>query len=350
MKVSIVVPIYNSEKYLKRCINSILNQTYKNIEILLIDDGSDDNSGKICDRYSKRYRKIKVFHIQNSGVSNARNLGIQNSTGEYIQFVDSDDYIKSDMTEKLIKNALKYDSDMVMCSYKLISKYRTKIERVDKNNTYYNQNEFLYKLLEAQHYDYFNSPFNKLYKAELIKGNKILFDAKISLGEDLIFNLNIIRFGKRFSTVKESLYYYIVSDNPQSLTKKKRLDIWENSKLIFNKYVETYKYLGAYKKYKSNIDGMIIHQVDTLLNIIFNSNFYDSEINAILNNLFNDNILLNSINTIKLNSLHNKFIMWCIKYNKLKIIKFKFYIKKNIKRCIDRFRLIGGLSSKLWIS
>ena len=107
IKVSVIVPVYNAEKYIKRCLDSILAQSYRYFEVLLIDDGSTDNSGKICDEYALNDNRIRVIHKENSGVSATRNIGITEAKGDYIAFVDSDDYIRSDMFEKMVKNAEK---------------------------------------------------------------------------------------------------------------------------------------------------------------------------------------------------------------------------------------------------
>lgn len=112
-KISVIVPVYNVEDYLEECINSILGQTYKNLEIILVDDGSTDNSSKICDIYEKKDKRIKVIHKENGGLSSARNEGLKYRTGEYISFVDSDDFIDKTMYEKLYSAIKKYDADVV---------------------------------------------------------------------------------------------------------------------------------------------------------------------------------------------------------------------------------------------
>lgn len=120
--VSIIVPVYNVEKYLKKCVDSIINQTYKNLEIVLVDDGSTDNSGKICDEYAKKDSRIKVIHKQNGGLSDARNVGIDNSKGKYITFIDSDDTIENDYVEYLYSLLKKYKTNLSICNYNVISK------------------------------------------------------------------------------------------------------------------------------------------------------------------------------------------------------------------------------------
>ena len=121
--LSIIVPIYNVEQYLERCIESIINQTYKNLEIILVDDGSKDNSGTIADTYASKDNRIKVIHKENGGLSDARNHGLDQSKGKYIMFIDSDDFIDSSMCEILFETAEKYFSDIVSCNYYI---YRNK--------------------------------------------------------------------------------------------------------------------------------------------------------------------------------------------------------------------------------
>ena len=115
-KISVIVPIYNVEQYLRKCIDSIINQTYKNLEIILVDDGSWDNSPRICDEYAKRDNRIKVIHKKNGGLADARNTGLKMITGNYISFIDSDDYIEKTMYEKMIKVILKYNADIIECN------------------------------------------------------------------------------------------------------------------------------------------------------------------------------------------------------------------------------------------
>jgi len=121
-KISVIIPVYNTEEYLERCINSVLNQEFQDLEIILVNDGSTDSSAEICNSYACKYNKISVFHKANGGSSEARNMGIENATGEYITFVDSDDYIKPDMYKKLYNNAKIYNSD--------ITGYDEKVNRI----------------------------------------------------------------------------------------------------------------------------------------------------------------------------------------------------------------------------
>ena len=118
--ISIIVPVYNVEKYLEKCVNSIVNQTYKNLEIILVDDGATDSSGKLCDKLAKIDNRIKVYHKENGGLSDARNYGVERATGDYIGFVDSDDYIDSEMYGKLYEAIKKENVDVAECNLKII--------------------------------------------------------------------------------------------------------------------------------------------------------------------------------------------------------------------------------------
>ena len=131
--ISVIVPVYNVEKYIEKCLDSIINQTYKNIEILLIDDGSTDSSGKICDDYSKQDKRIKVFHKENGGLSSARNYGVDKSKGEYLTFIDSDDIIELDYIDYLFGLIKKYDVELSICPYTVIIN-NTKKYNFGKNN------------------------------------------------------------------------------------------------------------------------------------------------------------------------------------------------------------------------
>ena len=170
-KISVIVPVYNVEKYLKKSIDSIINQTYKNLEIILVDDGSIDDSGKICDEYEKKDARIKVIHQENQGLSKARNNGIEQATGEYIGFVDSDDYIEKKMYEILYEYIIKYDADISICKYEKIEEYNNKVYQNRKENNeviVMSKTEGIRELLE-EHGKITNYAWNKLYRKKLFE-------------------------------------------------------------------------------------------------------------------------------------------------------------------------------------
>ncbi len=241
-EVSIIVPVYNAEMYLSRCIESIIGQTYKNIELILINDGSADRSGNICDEFVQRDNRIIVVHKKNDGVSAARNDGIKLSRGRYLQFVDSDDYIDEKMTAILIDKALRNDSDIVICGFNTID-YKTgesvpfAYSRTDLNLDYKEFLAIYYDLYLAR---YLNTPCNKLFKAGLVKDNEIYFESGIDYGEDLIFNLEVFKRCNKFSIINSCLYNYALYHNNDSLTRKLRANMYEIQKMMFEEVVAAY--------------------------------------------------------------------------------------------------------------
>lgn len=202
-KISIIVPVYNVEDYLEECIESIINQTYKNIEIIIINDGSTDNSGVICDKYSKKDKRIRVFHQENKGVSSARNFGIKNATGKYIMFVDADDYLELNTIEALCKHKLK--DSLVIFGYNKI--YKNKIIEKKENN-------FNVKTkLEMTRMLFFNDNIggfiaNKIFDKRIIDKNSLLFNEELSYCEDLVFVCEYIKYITKFKYINCSLYNY----------------------------------------------------------------------------------------------------------------------------------------------
>ena len=163
--VSIVVPVYNVEKYLKKSIESILNQTYDNLEVLLVDDGSTDSSGEICDSFIKVDSRIRVFHKENGGLSDARNFGIEHMKGQYVSFIDSDDYISKDYVWKLYSSIKNNDSEVSICSFSLVDETGEKIkdELLDSGEVSLSGQQILEKALTADGYRYVVA-WNKLYR------------------------------------------------------------------------------------------------------------------------------------------------------------------------------------------
>lgn len=198
--ISIIVPIYNVDRYLRRCIESIINQTYKNIEIILVDDGSSDSSPEICDKYKEKDSRIIVIHKENGGLSSARNAGLEVAKGTLIGFVDSDDYIASDMYEKLKANMDKYSSDISACQFCINYKYSKRVSIVCSEEKIFRGKEKFdnLKYIKAV-------AWNKLYKREIFR--KIKYpDGKIY--EDHLIICDVLNAAKKVSFINETLYYY----------------------------------------------------------------------------------------------------------------------------------------------
>ncbi len=201
--ISVIVPIYNSEKYLKKCIESIVNQTYKDLEIILVDDGSADNSGNICDEYANKDKRIKVVHQENKGQATARNEGLMIAEGEYIAFVDSDDYIAPDMYELLYRMIKDHDCDIAMCGHKEIYEDKESSSRQECDDIYLDKNAMWQEVFGCLN----NAVWNKLYRKSLM--GDVNFPTRMMHGEDLIFNLNYLKNCENGVLNKSEKYYYI---------------------------------------------------------------------------------------------------------------------------------------------
>lgn len=238
-KISVIVPVYNSKEYVDKCITSILNQTYKNLEIILVDDGSSDNSLEVCKKFENIDNRIKCIHIKNNGVSTARNIGLDISTGEFIGFVDSDDIIEKDMYEKLYDNIIKNKTDLVICNYK-------------PNNDFKNISKIISNKLALEYLFYKDKyrgyVWNKLYKKSLISNQR--FDKDIHVCEDLLFNCKYILKCKKISIINEKLYNYI-----------------KNSNSVTNIYKDNSKKETALKSYEKMIN-LLDDKYENIVNLL----------------------------------------------------------------------------------
>ena len=243
--ISVIVPVYNVEKYIKKCIDSIINQTYKNIEIILIDDGSKDNSGKICDEYKEIDKRVFVIHKNNEGVSIARNIGIEMAKGQWISFIDSDDWIEENYLEKMFNTARTKNADVVLCAYNRI--WKDRVERINftNNKKSYSSKEYLINSLNPQ--TGFGFCHMKLIKSDVIKD--IRFNQSLKVGEDAFFNIELSNNIKKAVIVEKNIYNYRFNDN--SLVRKYDKDYvtkYYNAVNAMKEYVE--------KKYKDNKEIM----------------------------------------------------------------------------------------------
>lgn len=205
IKISIIIPIFNTGDYLHKCIKSILSQNLTNFELILVDDGSRDSSGEICDEYARNDSRVKVIHKKNEGVSIARNAGIKMAQGEYIGFVDSDDWIESDMYDKLYNLALSKKADIVMCD--AVTKYDDKADEPDtimqlSKDVLLKKEDIYPKLL----CEMAGSACRCIYKREILVDNNIIFPAGILFSEDRIFNILAIGYAKSSYYTKNPFY------------------------------------------------------------------------------------------------------------------------------------------------
>lgn len=199
-KVSVIIPVYGVEKYIEKCLDSLVNQTLEDIEIIVVNDGSPENEQEIIDKYVKKYpKKIKSFIKENGGQGSARNFGIEKASGEYIGFVDSDDYVDVTMFEKLYNKTKEKDYDIVSCNYYSVNEYY-KIIGEDKQGIINNKKDMFFGIIAV---------WNKIYKSDILKKNKIIFREKVRY-EDVDYILKCIINSSSFGLVDEALYFYLL--------------------------------------------------------------------------------------------------------------------------------------------
>ena len=244
-KISLIVPVYNAEKHMRKCIDSILSQTLKNIEVILINDGSSDNSGSISNEYSIKDNRVRVIHQENSGPSVARNKGISIATGKYIGFVDSDDYIEPTMYEELYNSANQNNIQVAMCSYKEKYLYNNESIIVKANvdsNKIYGKLDIDEKIISTfaknDNYGYY-SLCNKIYLREWLLDSNIILDINRDHGEDWWFNINIFSRINSFIYIDKQLYNYIhINSNSLMLKyRENQFDLFLDGRLKMKKIV-----------------------------------------------------------------------------------------------------------------
>lgn len=251
-KVSIIVPVYNASKTLSRCIDSIIGQEYQDFELLLIDDGSTDGSDVICDSYAERDARIRVFHKENSGVSDSRNLALHNAKGIYLQFLDSDDWITPNATRLFVETAEHYHCDMVISDF-----YRVVGERVShkgdiEDDCVLTREEFAGHMIENPADFYYGVLWNKFYRRDIIETHHLRMDSDISWCEDFMFNLEYIRYSNVFYALQIPLYYYVktkgsLATQGMSITKTIKMKL-----MVFEYYNNFYKHILTEEDYEKN--------------------------------------------------------------------------------------------------
>lgn len=240
--ISIIIPVYNGEKYLADCIESVINQTYQNLEIIIVNDGSTDATAAICTKYAEINEKIKVLNIINNGVSNARNIGVHAATGEYIGFVDSDDTIDCDMYEKLMLLYEKDAVDLAICGYRYVFDRNKMNETLvnSENSKIFSQKDTYYQILLDNSFKGF--AVNKLYKTTILKKmaeNDELFDCNIHICEDLLFNCNYLKYCSKTAYFSGRKYKYYMNDS--SAYHQKFNDNWLTILSASEKIMNIYK-------------------------------------------------------------------------------------------------------------
>lgn len=247
--VSIVVPVYNVEQYLNACLNSLLTQTYRKIEIILVDDGSTDKSGMICNEYAEKDQRVKVYHKANGGVSMARNYGIEKAAGTYLLFVDPDDQVHCQFVELFMNQAVY--GEVLLCD--IVSDVDLLEKIYDREKKIWTEKACAENFMQLFQRDYINSPVNKLYKTELLRENQIRFPKGKSLGEDLLFNLLYFRCASRKYRIIHAPLYYYRENREGSLSTFYRRDLFEIQQELFSELKQFLQDMGVWNEESEKI-------------------------------------------------------------------------------------------------
>lgn len=237
--VSVVIPVYNAEKYIVNCVNAVQRQIYKNLEIILVDDGSKDESGSICDCLAKKDSRIRVIHKQNGGVSTARNKGVEAATGKYLMFADSDDMPDSHWVSRMVELSRIWNVNFVICSYRLVYSYHEAVQPICHSQSFepvwaMTNKEFFDVIGHMMAYrDTMFAPWNKLFLTQIVKEHQIKFPEDIWYGEDFLFTIQYLKYCSGVIETRERLYNYIIQ-NPDSLEAKYKPDLFENQTRLYN--------------------------------------------------------------------------------------------------------------------
>lgn len=288
--ISIIIPIYNVEKYLEKCLDSILNQTYKNLEIILIDDGSTDNSPNICNSYCEKDKRIKIIHKNNEGVSSARNKGIELSKGKYIVFIDSDDYVSNEHIEVLYDCIISNNVDLVISNLIDISEDGIILNNEEKESFLMNKDQCLKELLSED--NFYHLCCGNIYRKDLLE--KIRFNCKYRIAEDLDFLYRYIKQINSAYFLSKNTYYYLKREG--SATNSIYSEKWNDELKIcnfiisemvelennFHKYAKR-KYIRlninqAYRfKLNKNQTKILKNNIKIYKNEMFNSKLFDNK-------------------------------------------------------------------------
>lgn len=351
--VSIVIPAYNCEKIIDKCLESVLNQTYADIEIIVIDDGSKDKTYDVVESYVKKDNRIKLKRIANSGPGGARNTGIDMATGEYLAFVDSDDMIYPNYIKNMMDQMENKDLDLVLCEMEWITEYNKiedakKQENVDKNTKkinvqenicsktqdncrlYENKQQILDNIIELMSSGwYINTLCCKIYKMDYIKQNNIRINEQLDMGEDFQFNIKCLNYIEKMAIIPDVLYQYYTVNS--TLTYKYRPNMYEQRKVSideFSKFVDKY-----------NLDKNIIHYlyIKLLFSDCMQMREYKDKYTKIarkerIKELINKEEIILSKNQLKAAGITQKVLLLAIKTNNIGIIDTLSWVLSLVRR------------------
>lgn len=251
--VSIVIPVYNLAPYLKECLDTVQKQTYREIEVLLVNDGSSDSSLDLCGAYVRSDSRFQLIDKTNTGVSDSRNQALDRAAGKYVQFIDGDDWLTPDATETLVHTAETTGADLVLSHFYRVVDGRVAQRGHIKTEGVLTRQEFAEEMMKAPANYYYGVLWNKLYRRSILEARRLRFDIRVNWCEDFLFNLEYIQYARLIATVPKPLYYY--RKRPDSLvTSQAGIRKTISMKIqTFAYYKELYQKLDLYEEQKANV-------------------------------------------------------------------------------------------------
>ena len=244
--ISIIVPVYNAEPYLDNCLDSIAAQTWGNLEVWLVDDGSTDASPALCDARAAADSRFHVLHQANAGVSAARNAALERATGQYLQFVDGDDYLPSTATERLVRTAGATGADLVIGRFWRVAGTRKALQGHIRRDGVFTRREFAEEMLKAPANFYYGVLWNKLYRRSIVEEGRLRCDPEVSWCEDFLFNLEYIRRTRLIAATAQPVYCYVKRPGSLVATQATLARTVEMKRTMFAAYKRLYQALDLY--------------------------------------------------------------------------------------------------------
>ncbi|MGN0377409.1 MAG: glycosyltransferase family 2 protein, partial [Suilimivivens sp.] len=252
--VSIIVPVYNGEKSIERCLRSIQNQSYKNIEVIVVNDGSTDHTEKVIRKYTGSDERFHYIKKENSGVSDSRNMAMAVAKGEYFQFVDGDDWLVKQATEEFVKTAQLYDCDMVISDYYRVRGRKIMVKGHIDAGPVITRTKFAEYMMEAPANFYYGVLWNKFFKADIIRKFGLVCDTELDWCEDFRFNLEYLQYVGNVGVIDRPLYYYVKTKGSLVDTQAGSFQLTIKTKRkLFDYYKELYKTIDLYEENKLRI-------------------------------------------------------------------------------------------------
>ncbi|WP_455537609.1 glycosyltransferase [Terrisporobacter sp.] len=331
--ISVIVPVYNAEKYLDKCIQSIINQKYSNLEIILVDDGSEDNSLNLCKKYSESDERIKLIHKINGGVSTARNIGIEMAKGDFIAFVDSDDFIDENMYYNMMKKASEYECDVVMCDCYKIDNDKKEVFTHDIRAGFYDKeqlyNDYFNKLLMLDSINYPPTISNwvMLIRKDIIKNYNLKYKEGIRFSEDLLFGSQVMYYAGSFYYLKEECYYNYIK-NSTSVTNTYYEDKWEEFIKLYNEIRLFFEDRIDYDFNQQIYYCLLFFLYNSINNVIFSNKGFIEKNKDIKSILKNNKVIemFRNIDISKLNICKKQAIITKIYKSRIGIILYIIYM------------------------